>query len=457
MIIDATFTESNQTLNADFGTVSIVNGGGNYVPDVDLSEYATKTDLEAQNNAFANSLKGNISGDTVRIDDVSPIEHTVKIKAKRKNLLNADGMVNGAFAKNDNGSYTFTKMGNSARFSNWVDISIPADTIISLSATNIEGTANGFAFQLRCKDGNYPSLGPISPTSLSYNYFKTTSEVEAVRLFFNDSVVDGASLNISGLQIALGANVTKYNPYVDLSTISVIVSPDGTSTSATEYTPDADGVVNGVKSLYPSMVVTTDDAGATVEVEYNKDTNAAFKPIESAKWRTIRDFAIENEEAIANDTESGITWTVDDSGNITAFEFNTDADKKPFSANRLRFIVTPQIGREPWDTIFGGKRSCLSVYCNTHRGSIYNATNTAQGWTIEADIHTDMFGRLRQFVYMLGGSNTYGNEKTHIGFFHTNGQSFAKAPIQSLKLYCETGTWFVQGAKVLVQVCEEVE
>ena len=282
MIIDATFTESNQTLNADFGTVSIVNGGGDDVPDVDLSEYAKKTDLEAQNNAFANSLKGNISGDTVRIDDVSPIEHTVKIKAKRKNLLNADGMVNGAFVKNDDGSYTFTKTSDSARFSNLVEISIPADTIISLSATSIEGTESAFAFQLKYKDGNYVSLGPFSPTKLNYGSFKTTSEVEQVRLFFDSSVANETYLNISGLQIALGANVTKYNPYVDLSTISVIVSPDGTSTSATEYTPDADGVVNGVKSLYPSMVVTTDDAGATVEVEYNKDINAVLGGVETA-------------------------------------------------------------------------------------------------------------------------------------------------------------------------------
>lgn len=282
MIIDATFTESNQTLNADFGTVSIVNGGGDYVPDVDLSEYATKTDLEAQNNAFANALKGNISGDTVRIDDVSPIEHTVKIKAKCKNLLNADGMVNGAFVKNDDGSYTLTKISDSTRSSGWVDISIPADTIISLSATNIEGTASAFAFQFQHKDGNYTSVGPLSPTQLAFAPYIITSEVVKVRVFFDQSLAVGLSLNISGLQIELGAVATDYVPYVDLSTISVIVSPDGTSTSATEYTPDADGVVEGVKSLYPSMVVTTDDAGASVEVEYNKDTNAVLGGVETA-------------------------------------------------------------------------------------------------------------------------------------------------------------------------------
>lgn len=231
----------------------------------------TLTDEEKQsalnwlgvNDAFANALKGNASGEIIRIDDISPIEHTVKAKVSSKNLLNADGMVNTSFVKKNDGSFTFTKS-SSSRFSEWVDISIPANTYFSLSATNIEGTANGFAFQFRCKDGSYPSFGTFSPTNLSIPNQKVASEVEAVRMYFAESVAEEAYLNISGLQIELD---------IDLSTISVIVSPDGTGTSATEYTPDADGVVEGIKSLYPSMVVTTDDTVVTVEVEYNKDIN----------------------------------------------------------------------------------------------------------------------------------------------------------------------------------------
>lgn len=230
---------------------------------------------------YANSLKGNISGDTVRIDDVSPIKHTVKIKARRKNLLNADGMVNGAFVKNNDGSYTLTKISDSTRSSGWVNISIPANTHISLSTTSIEGTA-AFAFQFKHKDETYTSAGPLSSAQLAFAPYIIKNEVVSVRVYFDQNVADGASLKISGLQIELGSVTTDYVHYVDLSTISVIVSPDGTSTSATEYIPDADGVVEGVKSLYPSMVVTTDDAGATVEVEYNKDTNAVLGGVETS-------------------------------------------------------------------------------------------------------------------------------------------------------------------------------
>ena len=407
--------------------------GGGDSSDVDLSE-------------CANSLKGNVSGDTVRIDDVSPIEHTVKAKVRSKNLLNADGMVNASFVKNDDGSYTLTKVGDSTRASGWVNISIPADTIISLSATNIEGTADKFAFQFRHKDGSYPSVGPFSPTSLSYNYFKTDSEIEAVRLFLESSVADGSSLNISGLQIELGG-ATEYVPYVDVSTVSVIVSPDGTDTSATEYTPDADGVVEGIKSLYPSMVITTDAEGAIIELEYNKDINKGV----SQTWRTIRDFTIENEEVIAND-KSGITWVVDESGNITSFAFDTDENGKPLSANRLRYIIYPPLMTA---STFGGKRGYLNVYCNECLGYLYNSTNTGVGWHIEADINANMLGNLVQSARLYSDANSYANTAGAINIFQ-RWSIPEKPPIKKLKIACGDGTWFAQGAKVLVQICEEV-
>ena len=413
-------------------------GGGGDSSEVDLSK-------------CANALKSKASGEVIRIDDVSPIEHTVKIKAKRKNLLNADGMVNGAFVKNDDGSYTFTKISKSARFSEWVDISIPANVTFAFSATNIEGTAKDFAFQIKLEDGRSLGFGPLSPTNLSYRGAYLSSKAVQARIFFGESLADGTYLNISGLQIELGVVATEYSPYA----ISVIVSPDGTSTSATEYTPDADGFVNGVKSLYPSMVVTTDDAGASVEVEYNKDINKGV----SKTWRTIRDFTIENEEAIANDTESGITWTVDDSGNITAFEFNTDADGKPLSANKLRYIIYPSnnLGYNKAGYIFGGKRGYLRVYCNEQMSSLYNATATAEGWMVQGVIEPNMAGILTQVAYLHGGRNSYANERPHLNTFDTPGHATATPPIKKLKIACDTGIWFVQGAKVLVQVCEEVE
>ena len=42
------------------------------------------------------------------------------------------------------------------------------------------------------------------------------------------------------------------------------------------YTPNADGTVEGITSLYPTMTLTTDTEGAVIHCEYNRDTNKAL-------------------------------------------------------------------------------------------------------------------------------------------------------------------------------------
>ena len=170
-------------------------------------------------------------------------------------------------------------------------------------------------------------------------------------------------------------------------------------------------------------------------------------------WRTIRDFTIENEEAVANDTESGITWTVDDSGNITSFVFETDSDGKPFSANKLRYAIYPSDMMS--GKIFGGKKGYLTVSCNGYGSSIYNATAVAAGYRIQGNVESDMSGILRQIIYMGVDRNSYGNERPHLNFFNSAGRGYATPPITRLKIGCDTDIWFASGAKVLVQICEE--
>ena len=49
---------------------------------------AVKEEEQRSNNAFANALKGSASGSAVRMDDTSPVEHTIGVKVKSKNMLN---------------------------------------------------------------------------------------------------------------------------------------------------------------------------------------------------------------------------------------------------------------------------------------------------------------------------------------------------------------------------------
>lgn len=50
---------------------------------------------------------------------------------------------------------------------------------------------------------------------------------------------------------------------------SVTVTAEGNT-----YTPNADGTVDGVVSVSPTMTLLTDTAGVTIEVEYNQDSNS---------------------------------------------------------------------------------------------------------------------------------------------------------------------------------------
>ena len=45
------------------------------------------------------------------------------------------------------------------------------------------------------------------------------------------------------------------------------------------YTPEADGTVNGITSLAPTMTLLTDKAGVIIEAEYHQDINAAFDEV----------------------------------------------------------------------------------------------------------------------------------------------------------------------------------
>lgn len=171
-------------------------------------------------------------------------------------------------------------------------------------------------------------------------------------------------------------------------------------------------------------------------------------------WRTIRDFTIENEEVVANDTESGITWTVDDDGNITSFEFDTDENGKALNANKLRYIIYPS--EECKGKIFGGKRGYLVVNCNDYTGNIYNATGLSEGYRIQCIIEKDMGGLLRQVTYMGSDRNSYGNEKPHLNYFNIPARGYCSGSVKKLKVSCDPDIWFVSGTKVLVQICEEV-
>lgn len=242
-------------------------------------ESGNKPDL----SAYANALKGNASGEVIGITDISPIEHNLGVKLSSdtitdfstttlnvlgKNLINADKFVRGnIFVKNADGSYTFTKVDGSNRSTNYAkfNFNIPTGSTLSISVDEIEGDAGEIVIQGHCKDDSYPSFGTLSQTK-KVQKIKLTNELVEIRFYFNQSVTNGVYFNIKGIQLEIGESATEFEEYIE----------------PTSYIPNADGTVEGVKSIYPNTTLTTDTSGVLVECEYNKDTNKVIENLVNA-------------------------------------------------------------------------------------------------------------------------------------------------------------------------------
>lgn len=68
------------------------------------------------------------------------------------------------------------------------------------------------------------------------------------------------------IQVERGTSASEFEPYVEPVT----------------YTANADGSVDGVKSVYPSTSVSVEDASTVVSIEYNRDINKAFAELSAA-------------------------------------------------------------------------------------------------------------------------------------------------------------------------------
>jgi hypothetical protein len=80
------------------------------------------------------------------------------------------------------------------------------------------------------------------------------------------SQTKGGIVTASNVQIEEGKTATEYEPYTEYGAYSV----------------NADGTVDGIRSIYPSMTFVPDTEGVTLDVEYNRDINKAFAELQTA-------------------------------------------------------------------------------------------------------------------------------------------------------------------------------
>ena len=219
---------------------------------------AVAIEQKRSDNTFANALKSSKSGSAIRIDDISPVTHEMSVKISSDTVTDLTAVKVTRCGKNL--LYNDTVISESTKPVNktiWSG-NLPAPFVFSedLSQfTPTEELARAATFRFKFADGTEKVIGK------DYKYLLVTTGILKEIYFVN--IAEG--IGTIKCQLEIGTAKTDYEPYV-----------------GTYYTPNADGTVNGVTSLYPNTTLTTDTDGVIIECEYNRDINKAFAALEAA-------------------------------------------------------------------------------------------------------------------------------------------------------------------------------
>lgn len=223
------------------------------------NEEVRKANFESLPNNIGNALKGIASGEVVRVDDVSSIEHTAKVKVNGKNLI---AVSNAEFTQ-----YKYYEFSNPLPTGTYT-----VSTLVESDDTDDDKSLMNFALA----NGDKVIFGVERGKKISKTFI-ASSEIIGLHLYaavtYNTSSNDVVSWN--DFQLEQGNTATEYEPYIDPTTVTLTRYGVDETDNPQTYTPNVDGTLE-IPSLSPTMTLFTDTEGVTIDLEYNKDTNKAF-------------------------------------------------------------------------------------------------------------------------------------------------------------------------------------
>lgn len=252
---------------------------------------------KAPNSLFANAIKGEASGKVIRVEDVSPVEHSVGVKVIcpegvdpstvtlslcGKNTFNVDKTIKDL---SDCSLWGVAVLNNAEVRSTFMPktrytVSFTCECIETVEYATLFGADMGFALygnnnMIACclftstKDEDWLTVGEkrsfvytfTTPANLYDEganfrllaYTQRAFDAEGTPIYNRFKFVD--------MQVELADSATEYEPY-----------------RGATYTPDSEGNVNAV-SVAPTMTLFTDTEGVTVECKYTKDTNKVIESL----------------------------------------------------------------------------------------------------------------------------------------------------------------------------------
>jgi hypothetical protein len=252
------------------------------VADVEAAKTEAIASIEtAGSPIFANALKATASGEVVRVDDVSPLEHMARVKVSGKNLIDparvrASGcaIVDGNITANVNNSYyadiVCPYLNDLIQNSEGKTITLSADT---------SNSEHKIAICILYTDKSViQSSLSTSKTSILLQHKGKTIQSVIVRPFADNSSYTDSSSVVKNLQLEFGDTATEYEPWIDPTTVTVTRYGADESDNAQTFAPNADGTLD-IISLSPTMTLLTDTAGVNIDLVYNRDLNVAFEAL----------------------------------------------------------------------------------------------------------------------------------------------------------------------------------
>lgn len=230
-------------------------------------------------NSYANAVKGYVSGEIIRVDDVSPIEHQVKCRVHGKNLFDISKLTLTSIKENEYSSRGY--------------ISKITENSVTIT-TNDEHTSNGYTITgkklrelcpgLRAGDtfimsANTESISKyfylssphVGTVAFGQTYVATEDMLDSGVILYGFRSSSGTQgigdCVISNIQLELGTQATNYEPYLDPSTTTLtqcgtnIIPYPYTDTTVTRkgvtFTDNKDGTItiNGTAEATTSFVL----------------------------------------------------------------------------------------------------------------------------------------------------------------------------------------------------------
>ena len=231
----------------------------------------------ADGSLFANAVKGNLKGEVVQAIDVSPVEHIVNVKVDHPDPTSVAVT---RYGKN----LLLVHQNLATKTVNGVTFTVNEDKSVTCNGTALDTAVFKLTPNYRLPIGVYTLRG--CPIDGHENVRLQTNKV------INGVEITGAMDNGNGGKLSVDDEYDVFTYIAVLKGITVsnvtfkpmlqLATDSDTSYEIPiyeTYTPNADGTVDGITSLSPTMTLTTDTAGAVINCEYNRDLNVVIKNI----------------------------------------------------------------------------------------------------------------------------------------------------------------------------------